>query len=259
MCEIVIADSEYLEREVLKDIINNIDGAHIVGEGRTGRSAVELCAALMPQMVFLNLGLNVKHSLEAAWQIRKSNQSIVIVLTAADGKGLFRKDLSAISADEFLHKPVRPSKINEIVRKYMSNFNAKKDVDNLQSKREFSQNIPQTVSKEVAKALHYINDYYTDNITLDSVAGSVFLSSNYLSRLFKREVGVNFSSYLLCKRLDEAKRLLGETETPVLSISNSLSFSDSSYFCKVFKKYIGSTPKEFRNETKKRIYNASMC
>jgi len=250
MCDIVVADSEYLEREVYKIIINNIEGAHIVGEGKTGESAVKLCAALMPHIVFLNLNIHVKSGLEAVWQIRKNDQSIVIILTAVE-EGIFRQDLSAININEFLLKPVRPAKIDEIVRKYMSAVDAQKETEAVELKSGFQLDTPQTVSKEIANALSYINDYYMENISLEDVAGAVFLSSYYLSRLFKREVGVNFSSYLLSKRLDEAKHLLKATETPILKISNSLSFSDPSYFCKVFKKHIGYTPKEFRHLTKK--------
>jgi len=126
-------------------------------------------------------------------------------------------------------------------------ISAKKEVDLINAKEEVPGCIPQTLSKEVDAALQYINKHYMENLSLAEVADVVYLSSYYLSRLFKREVGVNFSTYILHKKLDEAKRLLKDTEIPVCNISSSLSFSDASYFCKVFKKYFGLTPKGYRH------------
>jgi len=135
----------------------------------------------------------------------------------------------------------------ECVDMEMPAIGAKKDVDLIKRKKEVPGCVPQSVTKEVEAALQYINKHYMDNLSLAEVADAVYLSSSYLSRLFKREVGVNFSSYLLHKKLDEAKRLLKDTEIPICNISSSLSFSDASYFCKVFKKYFGFTPKGYRH------------
>jgi len=255
MCDIVIADDEHLERKVLKHIISGIKGARVVGECKTGRRAVESCAALMPHLVFFNYTANSLSGLEEIWKIRKNDRSIVIIVTTADERCLLREDFSALYISEFLLKPIRPSKIDEIVRKYMLAFNTKKAAEAampiIENLGQAPQAMPKTMTKEVSAALRYINSYFTENISLEDVADAVYLSSYYLSRLFKKEVGVNFSSYLLYKRLDEAKRLLKETDAPISGISSSLSFSDPSYFCKVFKKYTSSTPKEYRNITQK--------
>ena len=130
---------------------------------------------------------------------------------------------------------------------HLPTLDARQDVDHVKRDKEMSECIPKSVTKEVEAALQYINKHYMDNLSLAEVADAVYLSSSYLSRLFKREVGVNLSTYLLHKKLDEAKRLLKDTEIPICNISSSLSFSDASYFCKVFKKYFGFTPKGYRH------------
>ena len=247
MCDIVVSDGEYLEREVMKRIINNIDGADIVGVGKTGGSAVQLCLIHKPHLVFFNFNYEDNNSLEHVWQIRKNDQRIVIILTTADERVLVRRDLDSININEFLLKPIHPSIIADTVLKYLPAVGAKKDVDFIKQKEELPGFASQTVTKEVEAALQYINKHYMDNLSLTEVADAVFLSSYYLSRLFKKEVGVNFSSYLLHKKLDEAKRLLKDTEIPICNISSSLNFSDASYFCKVFKKYFGFTPKGYRH------------
>ena len=252
MYDIMIADDEHLEREVLKHVINDISGVRVVGESGTGKPAVEYCASLMPNLVFLNHAFGGSSGMDDAWKIRKNDQRIVIVLTTVDERFLVRQDFSAMNINEILLKPIRPSVIDEIVRKYVSAHETETRLDAVGPKKMTQNRSTNTESKaktkEVSAALRYINSYFRENISLEDVADAVYLSSYYLSRLFKKEVGVNFSSYLLCMKLDEAKRLLRETEMPILSISSSLSFSDPSYFCKVFKKYTNSTPKEFRRQ-----------
>ena len=252
MCDIIIADDEYLEREVISRIIAGIDGARVVWEGRSGKAFVESCFAMSPQMVFFSCSADNDSSLEDLWRIRKNDKSVVIILTAVDEHCFQQKDFRALRVNESLLKPVRPSRIDEIVRKYIplikqaKQEDTKAPKDNVQSRA--SKALSGTISKEVSSALLYINDHYKENISLKDVADEVYLSSFYLSRLFKKEVGVNFSTYLLNARLDDAKKLLETTAISISSISSSLSFSDLSYFCRVFKNYTSFTPKEYRNK-----------
>jgi len=251
MCDIVIADDEYLEREVIRRIIDGVDGARVVWEGRAGKAFVESCIAMTPQIVFFSCSADGDGSLEDLWRIRKNDKSVVIFLTAVDEHCFQRKDVRALRVNESLLKPIRPSGIDEIVRKYIPLVKQSKPEDTEAPKANVQSRAPKTlsgkISKEVSAALLYIDAHYKENISLKDVADEVYLSSFYLSRLFKKEVGVNFSTYLLNTRLDDAKRLLETTATSVSSISSSLSFSDLSYFCRVFKNYTSFTPKEYRN------------
>ncbi len=249
MFTIVIVDDEYLEREVIKKIIQGIDGSRVVGEGNSGRIAIELCTALKPQLVIINCHMGGISGLEAARQIRHQDPTIRILMTSADNSLPLRRDFSDIGIQEFLLKPIPPKTIEQVIQKYMQTTTHQTVRYN---KKAQSLNFypPELRSKEIASALLYIDTHYREEITLESVSEVVFLSSYYFSRLFKKEVGFNFSSYLLYKRIDEAKRLLAESEDSISNISASVSFKDQSYFCKVFKKHVGQTPKEYRLNTK---------
>ena len=72
------------------------------------------------------------------------------------------------------------------------------------------------------------------------------LSANYFSSLFRRVVGESFSDRLNRVRIEEGKRLLLATDDPIAQIAVSIGFSDQSYFCKVFRRYVGVSPGRFR-------------
>ena len=78
------------------------------------------------------------------------------------------------------------------------------------------------------------------------MAHLLHLSSSYFSSLFKKETGVNFSTYLSQVRIEESKKLLKNTNYTIMQIAMEVGFEDQSYFTKVFKNNTGLTPKEFR-------------
>ncbi|MGY5607458.1 helix-turn-helix domain-containing protein [Paenibacillus sp. ALE3] len=72
------------------------------------------------------------------------------------------------------------------------------------------------------------------------------ISPSYVSRLFAKETGENFSSYLSRLNMKWAKQLLEATDIPVSQISSELGFNEPEYFIKIFKKYEGTTPAVYR-------------
>jgi YesN/AraC family two-component response regulator len=74
------------------------------------------------------------------------------------------------------------------------------------------------------------------------------LSPNYVSALFKKEVGMTVSEYIQQSKIDEAKKLISYSKTPISEICSLLNFTDQSYFTKVFKKHTGTTPKQYREK-----------
>lgn len=107
-------------------------------------------------------------------------------------------------------------------------------------------------SESIEKALNYIHQNYQSDISLVDVAGTIFRSPEYFSRLFKEEVGENFSTYLMLYRLNHAKELLKKTDMKMSEISYAVGYSTQSYFSRLYKKYMGKTPEEERNQERAR-------
>jgi two-component system, response regulator YesN len=101
-------------------------------------------------------------------------------------------------------------------------------------------------SSIIRKSINFINEQYNHNLTLDMVAEHVGLNPAYFSTLFKKETGINFSSYLINLRIEKAKLLLKNTNLPLIDIAAELGFDNQSYFSNVFKKATGIAPRQFR-------------
>ena len=97
-------------------------------------------------------------------------------------------------------------------------------------------------------ALDYIQKSYSYAITIDSMASLCNISPSYFSKLFKKSIGDNFSSYINKVRIKKAKELLEASDVPISNLALDLGFEDCGYFIKVFKKIEGVTPAVYRNE-----------
>ncbi len=103
-------------------------------------------------------------------------------------------------------------------------------------------------SRLVESAVSYIDAHYTDeNISLNSAAQAINISTNYLSALFSQTMGLSFVEYLTQKRMTRAKQLLRQSKKRTSEIAVEIGYKDPHYFSFVFKKTQGCTPREFRN------------
>jgi two-component system response regulator YesN len=105
------------------------------------------------------------------------------------------------------------------------------------------------VKQVVEQAEEYIRSNYVNNITLNDVASEVFVSPQYLSRIFHGEKGISFIEYLNRCRIDRAKELLCQKSIPITEVAFQSGYNDYKYFSNVFKKYTGLTPRDFRKNT----------
>ncbi|WP_455453790.1 helix-turn-helix transcriptional regulator [Streptococcus salivarius] len=105
-----------------------------------------------------------------------------------------------------------------------------------------------TVSPLVHQVLNYIATHINEPLTVNSIAQILYQNRSYLSRIFKSEMGINLSDYIVERKLLEAKDLLRFSERSISEISNFLAFSSQSYFQTVFKKKYGITPLQYRKQ-----------
>ncbi len=99
----------------------------------------------------------------------------------------------------------------------------------------------------VENAKEYIAGHYTnEQLSVEALCSHIHLSPTYFSTLFKREVGMSFTAYVTQVRMDEAVRLLRETDEKTYRIAQQIGYSDPNYFSYVFKRHFGLSPSKFR-------------
>lgn len=108
--------------------------------------------------------------------------------------------------------------------------------------------IPENVSPTIRRAIQYMYANFDKPIGLTQVSQHVHLSSAYFSTVFKQEMNVGFSEFLLTIRMEWVCQQLTTTSFTIKQISSNAGFPDYPYFCKTFKKMYGISPAAYRKE-----------
>ena len=111
--------------------------------------------------------------------------------------------------------------------------------------QQFGQNHSQT-NVHVFNALVQIINHFQESISLSTIAKNILVTPTYLSHLFAKELGVNFSDYLADVRITRAKHLILDDAIKINEVALEAGFSDYRYFSQVFRKITGLTPSEYR-------------
>ncbi|CAM3989354.1 helix-turn-helix domain-containing protein [Saccharibacillus endophyticus] len=134
----------------------------------------------------------------------------------------------------------------------LEDLSSVKEIDKLQMEAIFTfaskvaEAREQKYTTTVTACQNYVYSNRFEKITHEDIAKAVRLSPNYLSVLFKKEVGLSVGEYIQKVKVDEAKNLIAYTATSLSEISSLLQFTDQSYFTKIFKKIEGITPKQYK-------------
>lgn len=101
-------------------------------------------------------------------------------------------------------------------------------------------------TKPIRIIKEFVEEHYAEPISLELIADKVNLSVNYVSAVFRKETGVNFTDYLTAKRIEQAMDMLRKTDLPIKDIAERVGYTDVRYFSKLCKKTLGMKPTEYR-------------
>ena len=121
--------------------------------------------------------------------------------------------------------------------------------ENIQKYEEFLERSMSGSRDEVASVKNYIYQHYAEDLSLETLAEKVYLSSGYLSFIFKKETGMNLNRFIRVVRMEKAKELLCSSNMKVAQVSEQVGIPNVSYFCRSFREYYGCSPESYRKGT----------
>jgi AraC family transcriptional regulator len=100
--------------------------------------------------------------------------------------------------------------------------------------------------RKLQRAIAYIQDHLTENLSLPVIAHELGMSQYYFARLFKQSMGVSPYQYVMRQRIERAQYLLRTTSLPISAIAQQVGFSNQNQLTVQFRKFIGTTPSNYR-------------
>lgn len=234
MAKVLIVDDESPVREAVR-LLGEWErfGVTHVFEASDGNEAKALILQERPDVVFSDLQMPHCNGIELMeWVHESTEQTKLVVLTGYDEYSYMRRAIQLGSFD-YLLKPIDPDMLNDTLHRALGERTHAED--------------------PILRIGAFIERHYADELSLQDMSDRFYLSREYISRRFKQQYGVNLSEYVLTIRMCEAKRLLETSRQRIYEVAQAVGFSDDKYFRKVFKKHVGVTPNEYRENAQRPI------
>lgn len=249
MYRVLLIDDEVFIREGMKIIIPWKElGCEIIGEAQDGEEGVEKILALKPDIVISDIKMPRKSGLEMIDEIKSLNQQIQIIILTGYREFEYAQQAIRLGVLRFLLKPSKLDEIKEAIMVATQNLQKIEPRPEVVKEQEVKEVEGEKVHFIVRQAVDYINKNYSKRIDLQTVADELYVSTWHLCKLIKKETGTNFVDLLNEARIDQAKKLLTESNLKIYEIAEDVGYADTAYFSKTFKKITSVTPNEYRNK-----------
>ena len=249
MYKVLIIDDEVFIREGMKQIIPWKElGCEFIGEAQNGEEGVEKIVKLMPDIIISDIRMPKKSGLEMIDEIKSINKNMQIIILTGFREFEYAQQAIRLGVLRFLLKPSKIEEIKEAITSAVGNLDKlpKRKVKNLLNEHTYEEiDKPQYLVKQ---AIEYINQYYNQKLDLQTVADQLYVSTWHLCKVIKKQTGTNFVDLLNNARIENAKRMLLESNMKIYEIAEAVGYADTAYFSKIFKKITQVTPNEYRNK-----------
>ncbi|AOY74611.1 response regulator transcription factor [Clostridium formicaceticum] len=243
---ILIVEDEILEQEFLKTVmLDELLPEDTILTCGSGVQAVQLAKQHRPNIIIMDIMISEMDGLTAAQEIRGFLPNACITILSAYSDFSYAQKAINLRVFEYLLKPVKPTAFKEVFRKMLESA-SKSSVLVEEKPEEKSAKTKDDRQHFVEESIKYIKEHFREKLTLEMVASKVFMNPKYFSHVFKREMGISFTEYIIQLRIQYACRLLETTNYPAYRISSECGFSDPSYFNRVFCGQMNMTPQTYR-------------
>jgi two-component system, response regulator YesN len=239
MYRVMLIDDEKAIRGILKNSVDFASfGMYVAGEAESGIEAINTIDDIRPHIVFVDIKMPFMDGIEFSRIAIKRYPKLKIIVLTAFNEFEYARQCIGIGISDFLVKPIDKHEIETALARIKDELDLKK-FDFIDEPTE------PKISNTAEKIKDYVRANFTSpDINLTSTAQIFEFNPNYLSRMFKAEVGVSFSDYLFARRMEMAVEL-AEKKMLMYQAAERVGIPDPNYFGRCFKKYTGMSYSEF--------------
>lgn len=236
----MIVEEDELERQFIKEIIKeNYQRENLnVVEVQNGIEALSKARIFQPELVVMDIEVAGINGLELQKEMLQIKPTIYTIWTSIYSNFDLLSQGLTYNIRGYLLKPYSKKEMMQHLDKFMKR----------KKKYTLSESYNKQFSEGVNKAIQFIKKNFKQKTTIDDIANHVYLNPQYFGRLFRKELGISVNDYINILKVEESCRLLHETDLPLYRIATEVGFADSSYFTRVFTKYLKMTPHEYRKQ-----------
>lgn len=236
---VLLVDDEIMIREGFKRLFDwEAHDCEVVGEAADGMEALAKIDMLQPDIVIMDINIPIMSGLKVIQLCRIKHPKTAFVIVSGYDDFSYCQQALRLQIADYILKPVNYEEFGSCI-------------DNLKISLYENRVVNEPMQQEertINGLTRYMQEHLSEEITLSVLAEEFHLNAQYISQLFKNEIGVGFLAYLTNIRLEKAKKLLLSTALPIADVAEQSGYGDYRVFTKVFKKAEGITPSQYRRD-----------
>ena len=234
---VLLVDDEIMIREGFKRLFDwEAHNCQVVGEAADGMEALAKIDTLDPDIAIMDINIPIMNGLKVIQLSRIKHPDTAFVIVSGYDDFAYCREALRLQITDYMLKPVNYEEFGACLD------NLKIALFRRQSPREQAP----TEERAINGITRYLQEHLSEELSLSVLAEEFHLSAQYISQLFKSEIGVGFLTYLTSIRMEHAKKLLLSTSLSIAEVSEQSGYADYRVFTKVFKKSEGITPSQYR-------------
>ena len=235
--QVVLVDDEIMIREGFKRLFDwAAHDCEVVGEAADGMEALAQIDHLQPDIVIMDINIPIINGLKVIQTSRMKYPDMAFIIVSGYDDFSYCREALRMRITDYILKPVNYEEFGSCMDRLKIALYEKRKTEEQDAQEE----------RTITGIIRYLQEHLDKEISLNILADEFHLSSQYISQLFKSEIGVNFLAYLTSIRMERAKKLLLATSLSIGEISEKCGYADYRVFTKAFKKEEGSTPSQYR-------------
>ena len=235
--QVVLVDDEIMIREGFKRLFDWAShDCEVVGEAADGMEALAQIDHLQPDIVIMDINIPIINGLKVIQTSRMRYPDMAFIIVSGYDDFSYCREALRMRITDYILKPVNYEEFGSCIDRLKIALYEKRKTEEQDAQEE----------RTITGIIRYMQEHLDKEISLNILADEFHLSSQYISQLFKSEIGVNFLAYLTSIRMERAKKLLLATSLSIGEISEKCGYADYRVFTKAFKKEEGSTPSQYR-------------
>ena len=236
---VLLVDDEIMIREGFKRLFDwEAHDCEVVGEAGDGMEALTRIDTLRPDIVIMDINIPIMNGLKVIQLSRIRHPDIAFVIVSGYDDFAYCREALRLQITDYILKPVNYEEFGSCIDSLKIS---------LFERRVSSAAEPEKQEERTITGLtRYLQEHLAEEISLSVLAEEFHLNPQYISQLFKSEIGVNFLAYLTNIRMEKAKKLLLTTSLSIAEVAEQSGYGDYRVFTKVFKKSEGVTPSQYR-------------
>ena len=235
--QVVLVDDEIMIREGFKRLFDWAShDCEVIGEAADGMEALAQIDHLQPDIVIMDINIPIISGLKVIQTSRIRYPDMAFIIVSGYDDFSYCREALRMRITDYILKPVNYEEFGSCIDRLKIALYEKRKTEEQDAQEE----------RTITGIIRYLQEHLDKEISLNILADEFHLSSQYISQLFKSEIGVNFLAYLTSIRMERAKKLLLATSLSIGEISEKCGYADYRVFTKAFKKEEGSTPSQYR-------------